>query len=314
MSVRSITVATAVSLTVAGAAAAPAEAAPDALRTYVVPGENVAPFGVDVFAGRLYVSGAYNGVVYRGDVRHRRVSVLVGRDVTGGSNAVKATPTRLLVTHNGEGPPRLSVYKRGTGQLVATFSTGRIDSFLPFVAVTPDGDAYVAEANSSDPALFRIPAAALEHHRAGIQPLQVFRSLRNTPIDTAPGEYNPRGLVATPDGRYLILGNRGVGGLFRVRLSDKQVTRIDTHGADLSEGFGLALTQSRVLYVARPFNDLVAEIRLSSDYSSGRLVSQTHNPRFNGPIGIAIAGDRLLAANFLADPSKPFTVVSIPLP
>lgn len=134
------------------------------------------------------------------------------------------------------------------------------------------------------------------------------------PIDSVPGEYNPRGLIATPDGRYLILGNRGTGGLFRVRLSDMQVTRIDTHGADLTEGFGLALTQSNVLYLTRPLDNLVLEIRLSNDYRSGRLVSKTHNPRFNGPLGVAIAGDRLLLANFFTDPGKPYTVVSIPPP
>lgn len=65
------------------------------------------------------------------------------------------------------------------------------------------------------------------------------------------------------------------------------MTRIDLHGADLTGGFGFALTESDVLYVVRPPTGSVAEIRLGDAYAQGRLVSETHDPRFISPVGAA---------------------------
>lgn len=73
------------------------------------------------------------------------------------------------------------------------------------MAVSPNGDAYVVD--GVKPLLYRIPAAALGQHRPGVQRLAVFRSLRNTPIYDDPDAYGPRGIVATSDGRFLIVGN-----------------------------------------------------------------------------------------------------------
>ena len=54
------------------------------------------------------------------------------------------------------------------------------------------------------------------------------------------------------------------GGLFRVRLSDKQVTKVDLGGYSLTGGDGMVLTDDNVLYVVRIFDSLVAKLRLNA--------------------------------------------------
>ena len=54
------------------------------------------------------------------------------------------------------------------------------------------------------------------------------------------------------------------GKLFRVRLSDKQVTEVDLGGYRLISGDGMVLTDDNVLYVVRPSGSLVAKLRLNA--------------------------------------------------
>lgn len=295
-----------------GAAAAPAaSAAPDTLPAYVLPGDHATPFAVAVVAGQYYATGAFDGVIYTGDLRQRRASVLV--DTGDGVNAIAATATRLIVTENTEGPARVSVYDRLTGQRIARFSNGRRDSFTSGVALAANGDAYVTDGLL--PLVYRIPADAIAHEQTGVQPLPVFRRLRGTPAAATSAGPGMASIVVTSDDRYLLLRRSlTAGGLFRVRLADRQVIWVDLHGATAPQGQGMILTNADVLYVDGKDNSIV-ELRLSDDYRQGRQVSVTHPPNVNSPRGMALAGDRLLLANFDQVPGRPpYTVSSIPLP
>lgn len=295
---------------------APASAAPDALTSYVLPGTDVYPFGVSVLGGKYYATGGINGVLYYGDLRKHRASVLARPDTTAshGRNGIVATATRLIVTENGDGPPWVSIYQRRTGRLVARFTTGNVTSFLGYPGLAPNGDVYVADFRL--PRLYRIPAHAIAQHRAGVQPLPVYRFLRNTAIYDDPAGYGPYAVVATSDARFLLISNNPTGTLFRVRLSDRSVTRVDLHGALLARPAGMVLTEADVLYVAQFSEDSLAEIRLDDNYLEGRLVSETRDSRLRGPDGIAIAGDRLLVTDsqFTGPGTPPWRVISLPLP
>jgi hypothetical protein len=78
----------------------------------------------------------------------------------------------------------------------------------------------------------------------------------------------------------------------------------------------MVLTEADVLYLVRFTENSVAEIRLSDDYLQGRLVSETRDPRFLSPDGIAIAGDRLLVTNsqFDGPGTPPWTLLGLPIP
>ncbi len=303
----------AITATLSATSMNPVGAAPDALPTYTLPGVDVFPEGIAVRGGKYYVGSVGTGDVYRGDLTKPRATVLVpgGPDPLS-SAGIKATANRLVVAR-GEG--HAAVYNRSTGKTVNTFSDGRGEaSNVNDVTIAPNGDAYLTDFFLSK--IYRIPAKAIAHHRPGIQRLRVFRNLRGTSFPVE--ERSANGIAATSDGRYLLVTHYGRGQLYRVRLSDKHVTRVNLHGYELKGPDGIVLTESDVLYVVE--NDgvsRIAEIRLSNRYREGRVVSQTTSPRFQTPTTAAIAGDRLLVVNsqFFSDPPKPpWTVVSIPLP
>jgi sugar lactone lactonase YvrE len=287
-------------------------AVPDALKTYVVPGQCVQPESVTVRDGYFYTGGICNGNIYRGDLRERRAEVFVPGGATTLQAGIKATATRLVVTGIRNGRAGARVYNRFTGKLLAQFLASRQNPIVNDVAIAPNGDAYLTDFTQSQ--IYRIPAAGLNGGQSGVQRLRVFLDFRGTSFPVQEGSAN--GIAVTSDGRFLIVTHFSAGRLYRVRLSDGQVRRIDLHGQALAGPDGITLTESNVLYVVEANKSRVAEVRLSHRYGSGRVVSRTTSPGFQCPTSAAIAGDRLLVANsqFCGPNKPPYTIASIPLP
>jgi sugar lactone lactonase YvrE len=295
--------------------ATPASAVPDALPSYVLPGDNVFPEGIDVLSGEYYVTSTRTGDVYRGDLGQRRAQVFIRGDLgLFSAIGIKVTAERIIVAGGATGT--VSVYDRRTGGLVVRFSNRLSEgTFVNDLSVAPNGDVYATD--SSRPVLYRIPAHALNRWQPEVRQLPVFVRFEGTPIRYMEGA-NLNGIVATPDGQFLVVVQSNTGRLFRIRIADKAVEPVDLGVRRVRSGDGLALTESRVLYVVRNAVERVVEIRMNGTYSAGRVVSSTTDPSFQTPTTAAIAGDRLLVVNSkfdqLPDAPPPFTVSSIPLP
>jgi Cu-Zn family superoxide dismutase len=209
----------------------------------------------------------------------------------------------------------VSVFDRTTGALMATWSVVE-PGWANDVTITPNGDAYVTDSELS--VLYRIPAAELRSPSAAEQELPVFLEWPDPPFPHLEETYTEaNGIVATPDGKYLLVVHFTYGLLFRVRLSDKHVTQVDLGGYSLFSGDGMVITDDNDLYVVRPARALVAKFHLNGRSDRGRLLSETRDPTFHGPTTAAIAGNRLLVVNsqFSGPPSEPpWTVSSIRLP
>ncbi len=304
----------AIAAVLAGFGMAPAQAItprqPDGLGSYVIPGQCVQPESVTVRGGHYYTGGICNGNLYRGDLRHRRAEVLTRGHATTLLAGIKATATRLVVTGLRNDLAGAQVYNRFSGEFLAQFAPLR-SQIVNDVAIAPNGDAYLSGFTRSK--IFWIPAADL-NRQPEVQRLQVFLNFRGTSFPVQDASAN--GIAVTSDGRFLIVTHFSLGRLYRVRLSDGQVSRIDLHGHHLAGPDGIALTESNVLYVVEANQSRIAEIRLSHRYDSGRIVSRTTSPRFQCPTSAAIAGDRLLVANsqFCGPNKPPYTIASIPLP
>jgi Cu-Zn family superoxide dismutase len=285
-------------------------------RTYIIPGEEIFAEGVAVQGDRFYVTSVGTGRVYRGELDEREAKVFIPEDGWGPAEGIKVTGGRLLVARGYGG--NVALYNRKSGAFVARWSNwiGKPDPGVTNVndiAIAPNGDAYITD--SDRPVLYRIPVAELQNPGTALRELPVFLDWTSTPFPHMSGN----GIVATPDGKYVIVVNFGeTGGLFRVRLSDKQVTQVDLGGyGSTGGGDGMVLTDDNVLYVVRIFDSLVAKLRLNPKYDRGRLLSETSDPTFHGPTTAAIAGNRLLVVNsqFTGPPSAPpWTVSSIRLP
>ncbi|MBA2530829.1 MAG: SMP-30/gluconolactonase/LRE family protein [Nocardioidaceae bacterium] len=286
-------------------------ASPDGVRTYIVPGECAYPESIDVQGGKYYTGSVCNGNLYRGDLDKSRARVFV----PGGSRpyemgGIKATATRLVVAR---GKGHASVFNRFTGNRVAEFANGRgYDSTVNDVAIAPNGDAYLTDFTLSK--IYRIPARAIAQHRPGVHKLRVFLNLRGTVFPVQDGSAN--GIATTPDGRFLLVAHFNAGNLYRVRLSNGNVSRVRLHGKLLAAPDGITLKGRDVLYVVEFDRRAIAKIRLSANYGWGRIVSRTTHPSFQCPTSAAIARDRILVVNsqFCGPGEPPWTVSSIPLP
>jgi Cu-Zn family superoxide dismutase len=286
--------------------------------SYTLPGNTVFPEGVayQPSTGNFFVSSTNDGSILRGNVMEPAASpFIVGGGTTFSAIGVKVDDAgRLYVAGGGTGEVR--VYDAATGAPVRTFTTGS-GGFLNDLAVAKNGDIFVTD--SFRPMLWRIPAADIVPS-ATPKAAEAWLDLTSTIPYTA-GEFNVNGIVATANGKHLVVAQSFTSELYRIEVATKAVAKIDLGGEAVS-GDGLAL-MGRTLYAAEPFSGpgRIVKVVLSGDLSTGTVMSRTTDPSFRTPTTIAVASGRLLVVNsqFAAlfgdeDPSLPFTLSSIPLP
>jgi sugar lactone lactonase YvrE len=279
--------------------------------TYALPGSDVFPEGVDTFGQYFYVTSTTDGAVFRGRIGSDDVAKVFlqgGQDGRTFGVGIEATDDLLLVAGGGTGS--LFVYDRRNGAFLGRHTVARASSspFLNDIAVTSNGDVFVTD--SAADVVYRIAADDITSNSA----LEVFADFAGS---DPTGEFNANGIVATPDGRYLIVVQSDTGRLLRVSTRDGSIRPIDLGGATVTTGDGLEL-QGSTLYVVRNVG-VITEVRLKQRFTRGRVVSETTDPSFQLPTTVALDRGRLLVVNSQfdqrgLDPVEPFTVSSIKRP
>ncbi|WP_210479803.1 SMP-30/gluconolactonase/LRE family protein [Naasia sp. SYSU D00948] len=279
---------------------------------YPLPGTDVFPEGIDTFGRYFYVTSTSTGDVFRGEVRDTdSVEVFLPGGEDGRTTAVGIEATEDLLIVAGGATGTVFVYERDSGELLASHTVPEGGpAFLNDIAVTRDGDVYVTD--SPRDVVYRIPEDAVAEGGE----LEVFASFAG--VDPA-GQFNANGIVATRDGRYLIVVQSDTGTLLRVSTADASVQPIDLDGATVVAGDGLELKGGRTLYVVRNSAGVITEVRLEGRFTEGRVVSETTDPTFRFPTTAALDRGRLLVVNSQfdqrgGDPVEPFTVSSIKRP
>ncbi|MDO4245985.1 MAG: superoxide dismutase, partial [Deinococcus sp.] len=163
------------------------------------------------------------------------------------------------------------------------------------LVLAPDGNVYVTD--SSRPVIFRVDKA---------MNLTAWLDLSGTPIKYGPG-VNLNGIVATPDGKYLLAMQLNTGDLWRIDLRTKAVKKVL---GGLQNGDGLLL-DGRSLYVARNKDQVVSKVSLSADYGSGQLVKEEPLAGLRFPATLARIGNDLVVTQAQLDrmggtPETPF--------
>jgi Cu-Zn family superoxide dismutase len=280
---------------VAAMAAAPTANAHDGDRgedTIALPGADggVSRFegiGLDERRGTFYVSETTGGEISRGNIHRDKAKPWLDGNGTDG----RYTARGITVDHDGlvyiaggpngidhPGEPDLWVYSPG-GKLLAKLDTGVDNAFLNDVAIGPDGAAYFT--NSNAPQVFRVAKS-----RSGWQ-VSTFVDASGT-IETQAG-FNLGGIVATRDGRALIVAQGNVGALWRFDLRSKAVTSIGLEpGTSLVNADGLVLKGNKLL-VIRNFSRVITTLKLSDRWTTATLIDET-----------ATATDRLFTTGKLA--------------
>ena len=286
-------------------------------RLYTFPPNDVVyPEGIALnpATGDFFVGSTNGGAVYRANAQRgpRRLTLFLpaGSDGRTDVRGMKVNKQGHLFMAGGA-TGTMWIYNTATGRLIKSFRNGVPNSFVNDVAIAPDGAAYFTDSNV--PILYRIKADA-----QGVYRLERWRDLSNTIIQYEPG-FNLNGIVATPDGKYLITVQSNTGRLFRIATDTKEVSEIVLLGGDrMTFGDGLLL-DGQTLHVVRNSLNLIVQLRLAPDYASGQQVGSFTDPSFAFTTTIAKFRNDLLVVNSqfnrraTNDPVLPFTVSRVPL-
>lgn len=221
-----------------------------------------------------------------------------------------ANPGRLFIAGGGTGA--VWVYETKARKLIRKFESGFSgQQFLNDLVIAKNGDVFVTD--SFRPVLYRIPAAAVVSS-ATPGALEAWLDFTSTPLVYQSG-FNLNGIVATQDGKYLVVVQSNTGKLFRIEVATKKVVPIDLAGQTVM-GDGLWLKGRTLFAVAGPG---IAKIRLSGGLGSGDVTSRTSPASLAFPTTLTIARGRMLVVNSQFDkragsPVLPFTVSSIDVP
>ena len=194
------------------------------------------------------------------------------------------------------------------GGVVEKLQSTRQSSLINDVALA-GGYAYFTD--SLNPELWRVSV------KEKVTAPEKWIDFMGSPIQYTEG-VNLNGIVATPEGKALIVVQMNNGRLFRIDTATKKIDPIDAGGAALSGGDGLVL-DGNTLYVVRQTEDEIVALELSRDQRSAKEVGRLKDAALMYPATAAKAGDRLLIVNTQfnrkgsKDPQLPFEVVGIPL-
>jgi sugar lactone lactonase YvrE len=270
--------------------------------------------------GDFYVGSTIDGTIYRGNVETGMVEVFLpgqpGRVAVG---LALDESGRLFVAGGGTGT--VAIYDTATGQQLLEVANGLApNTFLNDIAISPTGDAYITD--SFNPLLSRLAATAIPTGLGTPAPvpttdaLEVVVDFTTTGFDLVQTGFNANGIVATPDGRFLLLVQTNTGALYRVDTATGETIQVDLGEGSLPGGDGIEL-DGQTLYVVR--EGQITRVELSPDYASGTVGASFSDPSFTDPTTLARFNGCLLVVNsqfsqMQGQPQLPFTVSSVPIP
>lgn len=279
--------------------------------TFALPGEKVFPESIafQPATGDFYVGSLLDGTVIHGNVARSATDVFLpaGSDGRQSAAGMKIDGRGRLFIAGGQ-TGKLFVYHTKTHQLLGSFQVKAAETVVNDIAILPNGDAYITD--TSNPVLYRVRKQARK------LVFEDWLPFAGTVVNYQPG-YNINGIVGTADGNYLVVVQTGVGKLFRIDIRQKSVQEIPVSGGSLLHGDGLAL-DGHTLYVARNYENTLAVVTLSADYSSATITKNYTDTGLQFPTAVAKAKNSLLVVGAQLDkmqgqPVLPFQIIRWPL-
>ena len=238
--------------------------------------------------GRVfYVSGVNDGGdVYRGRVGYEELERWYDGTGTTGRGVDVDARGRVFVAGGPTGTVR--VFDR-TGSLLTTLATNTPGSFLNDVWVARDGAVYVTD--SSLPVLWRITGS---DGGWTIQPwLDVSSTIEYTPDPT---DFDLGGIVATPDGAYLLVSQGTTGQLWRIEVATGEIVEVDLRGDPIPNADGIVL-RGKHLWVVQNFLRRISRFRLDGDWAAADLRRVRTTPATRTLTTAKLVRGRLLAVD-----------------
>lgn len=282
-------------------ASSPGQAQPDHGKTfgYDLPSAGILLEGIGYDPQReiFYVSGVNDGGrIYRGRVHEEALEVwqpgaVDGRTTARGIDVDDAG--RVFVAGGPSG--RLWVFS-ADGATLAALATSA-GTFLNDVAIGRDGAAYFTDSNQAR--IWRVAQGA-----GGIWQATLWLDASATIPVVLPG-FNLGGIVATPDGRWLLVSQGTTGRLWRIDLATQEITPVDLGTTSIVNADGIVLRGHR-LWVVQNFSRQITELNLDGHWSAASLVSVTPTPANRTFTTAKIAKGRLLIVDSQFGFAPPF--------
>jgi sugar lactone lactonase YvrE len=264
------------------------------------------PEGIATGKGNTFWAGSRaNGAVSRGDLRtglgDPYIPGATGRVATG----LKESHGLLFVSGANTGKAWVFDVKT-KAQLREYQLAAPGTSFINDVVVTHDAAWFT---DSRDDVLYRVALGKGHEPAAAATQLQLTGDFQ-----LVAGQFNLNGIDATPNGKTLLAIQSVNGKLYAIDAATGAAKLVDVGGATLTNGDGILL-HGHTLYVVRNQNNEIAVLRLSHDFTSGKLVRTITDPGFDVPTTIAEKGNRLYAVNARFStpptPDTPYTIVQV---
>jgi len=119
-----------------------------------------------------------------------------------------------------------------------------------------------------------------------------------------PGAINGNGIVATANGKKLIIGNTDNGHIYLLNPLTGETHEINLGGELLPANDGLVLN-GKILYVVQNALNQISVIQLETDFESGEIVQIITHPEFKIPATATLFGSRIYAVNARFDIAPP---------
>lgn len=263
------------------------------------------PEGIATGRGATFYAGSQvDGAIYRGSLLTGLGAVFVPGTAGDTVRGLKVAGDRLFAAGGPSGT--VKVYDVRTGRLLLRQQVGAPGaSFVNDVVVTRDAAYYT---DSTAQVMYVLPLGA--HGGLG--------AVRTVPLTgdiVYAAGFNANGIVASADGRTLVLVQSNTGLLFRVSARTGVTKQVDIGGFSVTNGDGLLL-RGTTLSVMRNQNNQIVQIALGRDFRSGRVLRTITDPNFDTPTTMAFFGAFIYAVNArLTTPPTPdttYTVVRVP--
>jgi hypothetical protein len=252
-----------------------------------------------------YLGSRDNGEILKVNLRTGKNALLSAGTGTPSLGLKLDDRGRLFVAGGTAGDAR--VIDTATGRVLKTYRLQSGSAFINDVVLTKNAAWFT---DSADPVLFKLPLGAGGELPDAAVPVPLTGSF----------EYqtgtNANGIVATPDGRHLLVVQSNTGKLFRVSLNGRS-SAVDLGGESLLYGDGMLL-RGLTLYVVQNRDNSITKIKMNKDADRGAVESRTKDVRFDVPTTVAQYGNRLYLPNArlttTATPTTTYNAVSVAIP
>lgn len=276
------------------------------------------PEGFAIGKGSMAYNSSIDGSIYKVDLRSGKGEVLVEADPTfelpfslfAGDCyklGMRVDPRSNYLFVAGCQVGNAMVFDADTGEEIANYELAPFGTVINDLAITRDAVYFTDFSGLNGPLLYRLPLSSdgrLPQSEA-ILPIALtgdFSTDDQLGDDPAmdPG-YKANGIVATPNGKALIVGNSNNAQIYRVDAATGHSDRIVVDPPLVGFIDGIVL-RDRTLYILTPFGDgsgpdWIQVVDLDEEMLTGKMVGVITDPDMDGVASGAMLGDFLYVNN-----------------